>query len=194
MAASQADLKVKLAEANAKTVAGENEFQAQVATARATLQVREAEAAGASGGFPADLNAFKPFPALPGAVAYESTVRNAATGFGAEVRDDGRQYGSPSRLLAVLNMGPLSQYPADPRATVPARALAGDTPLTTIGHEAGHLFLARGAARAREVTTRLALGASQRRIASHLLAESLLVSLGGGVLGLLSEHQLAVPG
>src|SRR5262249_24789951 len=64
-------------------------------------------------------------PSLPGAVAYESTVLNAATGFGAEVRNDGQQYGSASHLLAVLNMGPLSQYPTDPRATVPARALAG---------------------------------------------------------------------
>jgi uncharacterized protein (TIGR03437 family) len=39
-------------------------------------------------------------------------------------------------------MGPLSQYPADPNATVPARAQAGDTPVTTIAHETGHLFLA----------------------------------------------------
>ena len=57
-------------------------------------------------------------------------------------RDDGAQYGSASRLQAVLNMGPLGQYPADPNALVPARAPAGDTPLTMLAHETGHLFLA----------------------------------------------------
>jgi len=81
--------------------------------------------------------------ALPGGViAYESTVRSRGTGYGAAPRDDGAQYGSPSRLQAVLNMGPLSQYPVDPNALVPARSQAGDTPVTTIAHETGHLFLA----------------------------------------------------
>jgi predicted permease len=48
-----------------------------------------------------------------------------------------------------------------------------------------NLFLARGAARVREVRTRLALGASHGRIASQLLADSMLIALGGGVLGIL---------
>jgi uncharacterized protein (TIGR03437 family) len=39
-------------------------------------------------------------------------------------------------------MGQLSEYPADPNAIVPARAQAGDTPLTVLSHETGHLFLA----------------------------------------------------
>lgn len=82
-------------------------------------------------------------PALgPGVVAYESTVRNHGTGYGVVVRDDGAQYGSPSRLQAILNMGPLSQYPKDPNALLPARASAGDTPLSVLGHEAGHRYLA----------------------------------------------------
>jgi hypothetical protein len=75
-------------------------------------------------------------------IAYESTVRSRGTGYGLDARDDGAQYGSASRLQAVLNMGPLSQYPADPNGIVPARAQAGDTPLTTLAHETGHLFLA----------------------------------------------------
>jgi uncharacterized protein (TIGR03437 family) len=77
-----------------------------------------------------------------GVVAYETTVRSSGSGYGADARDDGALYGSPERLRAVLNMGPLSEYPDDPNALVPARASAGDTPLTTLGHEAGHLFLA----------------------------------------------------
>ncbi|HMC62042.1 MAG TPA: hypothetical protein VKJ01_22805, partial [Candidatus Solibacter sp.] len=81
-------------------------------------------------------------PALSGAVAYESTVRSAATGYGVAPTDAGQQYGSASRLRSMMNMGPLSQYPKDPAAIVPARFSSGDTPLTVLGHEAGHLFLA----------------------------------------------------
>jgi len=81
-------------------------------------------------------------PALDGAVAYESTVRSLGTGYGIAPIDTGRQYGSASRLQSVLNMGPLTQYPADANAIVPLRSSAGDTPLTVLGHEAGHLFLA----------------------------------------------------
>ena len=49
------------------------------------------------------------------------------------------------------------------------------------------LLLARGAARAREFTTRMAIGASRGRIAGQLLIESLLIALAGGVLGLLAR-------
>src|SRR5215469_11685608 len=45
------------------------------------------------------------------------------------------------------------------------------------------LFLARGSARGREIGTRLALGASRGRIGRQLLADSLILAVAGGVLG-----------
>src|ERR1039457_450672 len=79
---------------------------------------------------------------MPGAVAYESTVRSSGTGYGYPVQDAGQQYGSASRLQSVINMGQLDEYPVDPTQLVPLRASVGDTPITILAHEAGHLFLA----------------------------------------------------
>jgi predicted permease len=51
-----------------------------------------------------------------------------------------------------------------------------------------NLFLARTAGRATELATRIALGAGRARIVSHLLIESLLLSILGGVVGSWGAH------
>ncbi|MBI1897613.1 MAG: hypothetical protein HYS04_13970 [Acidobacteria bacterium] len=78
--------------------------------------------------------------ASSGAVAFEVTLRNQRSGYGDHKIDVGAEAGSKRRLQAILNMGPVEQYPPEPDAPVPGRPV--DTPLTVLGHEVGHLFLA----------------------------------------------------
>ena len=53
------------------------------------------------------------------------------------------------------------------------------------------LLLARGAARGRELTTRMAIGATRARIARQLLAEGLWITLAGALLGLIAAPAVA---
>ncbi len=78
-----------------------------------------------------------------GVLAFANPVRDVSIGNGApRTGDSGALFGSKDKLKAVLHMGTLDQYPVNPNALVPARFASGDTSLTILGHEAGHLFLA----------------------------------------------------
>ncbi len=76
-----------------------------------------------------------------GAIAFQIPVRVTGDGYGLRRLDLGREFGSRRRLQSMLNMGPLSQYPADPRAVASFRPGAGESTLTILAHEAGHQYL-----------------------------------------------------
>ncbi len=67
--------------------------------------------------------------------------------------------------------------------------LAGMIPLAACANLGG-LFAARAADRSREVALRLALGSSRKRILRGVFTEAVLISLAGGVLGLLGSVAL----
>jgi predicted permease len=55
------------------------------------------------------------------------------------------------------------------------------------------LLLARAEARSAEFAIRMALGANRKRLASQLITESMLISVGGGVLGLAIAKWAVIP-
>jgi predicted permease len=84
---------------------------------------------------------------------------------------------------------PSSDVRVHPQADRPLRILAASM-LVIVGlvlaiacSNLTTLMLVRGAARAREVSVRLAIGATRRQLVRQLLIESVLISLAGGVAG-----------
>ena len=88
-----------------------------------------------------------------------------------------------------ITVVPSSDVRIHPQADVPFMAMASLV-LVIVGlvlaiacSNLATLLLVRGAARAKEVSVRLAMGATRRQLVRHLLMESLLLSLAGGIAG-----------
>lgn len=127
------------------------------------------------------------------------TLQRAQTGlqpwFKAMLQEDTRRLGFPviaaerrQRFLAsslVLTAAPQGHSSLRRRLMEPLWVLFAVTAvlLGLACLNVSGLFLARGSARDRELSTRLALGASRGRIGRQLLADSLLIALVGGALG-----------
>jgi predicted permease len=92
-------------------------------------------------------------------------------------------------LGSGITVIPSTDVRIHPQADVPFMALASLV-LVIVGlvlaiacSNLATLLLVRGAARAKEVSVRLAMGATRRQLVRHLLMESLLLSLMGGIAG-----------
>jgi hypothetical protein len=77
-------------------------------------------------------------PRSQSAFAFESTIRNSISGMGADIFDNGPEFGSPSALESVVMMGSYSKYSVDPAD----RVLREETTLSVLAHEVGHRWLA----------------------------------------------------
>src|SRR6185295_5509370 len=118
----------------------------------------------------------------------------AAAILGAEAKRQERVYPNDTRTDFKLELAPSERFAAGLGSAQAADTVAGALAalvalLVALSvASAAHLFLARGEARRRELSTRLALGANRRALAALLLAEPIAASLLAAGLALLAAR------
>ena len=129
-----------------------------------------------------------------GRLAPGATLESARAELAAVAAQLARAHPDTNRGYGVTAL-PLAQSPhgAQSHLTKPLLLLLGVAGLVffLVCANLSNLLLVRASARQREICIRQALGAGRRRIASQLLAESLLLSAAGTVVGLLVTLWLA---
>jgi predicted permease len=104
-----------------------------------------------------------------------------------------REFPRPSNVTTVLGTAPLHEHIAGPLRTM-LLVLAGAVVivLLVVCTNIANLRLAQAQARQREFAMRLVLGAGFGRLRRQVFTESMLLAIGGGVLGLLLASPLLI--
>lgn len=78
----------------------------------------------------------------PGSLASTRPIRVAFSGNGDAPVDFGKEFGSPSRLQALIHMAYPGQYPDDLNTKLWRLGRGTDTSISVLAHEVGHLWMA----------------------------------------------------